>query len=328
MTGSSLQKNISLYHTKFSQLREEYSKIVVGQESVLDKLMIALICRGNVLIEGLPGIAKTLIVKTLAAMSGCQFSRIQFTPDLLPGDITGVVTYDEIKKFHIIKGPIFSNFILADEINRASPKVQSALLEAMQERQATIGNATYPLPKPFIVVATQNPIESLGVYNLPEAQIDRFLFKLLMSYPSKQEEERILEKNVTIRDFEHFLIQPIIEENIILQMQQDVHEIFLKDSLKTYIISIIDATRKPSDYKLSCAKYIELGVSPRASIGMYIAAKAHALISNKTFVTPHNIKHVAYDILRHRILLNYEAQSDGVTQDNIIDEILKKIPLP
>jgi MoxR-like ATPase len=328
MQEQSFGKRMNLYQEEFSKIKKEFSKVVIGQEEVLKKLMIVLLSKGNVLIEGVPGIAKTLIVKTLAKISGCQFSRIQFTPDLLPSDITGVLTYDEVKKFHIIKGPIFANFILADEINRTSPKVQSALLEAMQEKQTTIGKETYMLPDPFFVIATQNPIDSLGVYNLPEAQIDRFLFKLQMNYPKITEEESILNKNITIRNFDTYDIQPVISPGKILTMQKELENIYLDKQLREYIIKIIDATRNPMKYGIESGKYIEFGASPRASIGLYIAAKANALLSNETFVTPHDIKEVAWDVLRHRLLLNYESQTENISSEKIIDEILKKIPIP
>jgi len=285
-------------------------------------------CKGHILIEGFPGLAKTLIVKTLAKISGCKFGRIQFTPDLLPTDITGVETYDAIKKFYVIKGPIFANFILADEINRASPKVQSALLEAMQERQATIGRDTYPLPNPFFVIATQNPIETVGVYNLPEAQLDRFLFKLVMTYPTKDEEEKVLNKNITIKDFNSYDIRSVISKKEIIQLQNELENIYINPRLKRYIINIVDATRYPSRYNIESGKYIDFGASPRASIGLFTAAKANALMSDKTFVTPHDVKEVALDVLRHRIILNYESQEEDVNTDNIIDEILRKIPVP
>ena len=328
MIDKSLQKRLKSYQKDMKDIKKEFSKAVVGQDEILRKLFTALICKGHILIEGVPGIAKTLIVKTMSRIIGCQFSRIQFTPDLLPSDITGVESYDEVNKFYAIKGPVFGNFILADEINRASPKVQSALLEAMQEKQVTIGKETYPLPVPFFVIATQNPIESVGVYNLPEAQVDRFLFKLRMTYPKRDEEEKILNRNTAIRDFEEFEIKPVIEPEKILTLQKELDNIYLNPQLKKYIVSIIDATRNPSRYNIDSGKYIEYGSSPRASIGLFIAAKAHALISNKTFVTPNDIKEIAFDVLRHRILLNYEAQAEGLNTEDVIREILKKIPIP
>lgn len=328
MVKKSLQKRLKSYQKDIKDIKKEFSNVVVGQDEILRKLFAALICKGHILIEGVPGIAKTLIVKTFARIIGCQFSRIQFTPDLLPSDITGVESYDEVNKFYAIKGPVFGNFILADEINRASPKVQSALLEAMQERQVTIGKETYPLPNPFFVIATQNPIESVGVYNLPEAQVDRFLFKLKMTYPKKDEEERILNKNITIKDFEDYKIKSIMDTEKILTLQKELDNIYLNSQLRKYIVNIVDATRNPSKYRIDSGKYIEYGSSPRASIGLFVAAKAHALMSNKTFVTPNDIKEIAFDVLRHRIILNYEAQAEGFKTEDVVGEILRKIPIP
>ena len=328
MAQESLKKRLEQYQKDIENVKKEFSKVIVGQSEVIRKILILLTARGHVLIEGVPGIAKTLIVKTLSKIIGCQFKRIQFTPDLLPSDITGVESYDEVNKFYIIKGPIFSNFILADEINRATPKVQSALLEAMQEHQVTIGKETYPLPSPFFVIATQNPIESVGVYNLPEAQVDRFLFKLIMTYPKKDEEEKILNKNISIRGFESYDIQSVVDPEKILMLQKDLENIHINPKIKKYIVNIIDATRNPSKYHIDSGKYIGYGSSPRASIGLFITAKAHALISNKTFVTPNDVKEVAYDILRHRVTLNYEAEAEGIKSEDIIDEILRKIPIP
>jgi len=310
------------------QVKQQFSKAVVGQDMTLRKILIAMLCKGHVLLEGVPGIAKTLTVKTIAKLSGCSFSRVQFTPDLLPGDITGVETYDEIKKFYVLKGPIFAHFILADEINRASPKVQSALLEAMQERQVTIGKETFELPNPFVVVATQNPIENIGVYNLPEAQVDRFLFKLKVTYPTVAEEEEVLTQNMSTSDFDSFGIAAVLDAEKILALQRYVKEIHSNEQVRKYIIALIDATRKPEAYGIESGKYIEFGASPRASIGLYIASKAFAMLANRHFVTPHDVKEITADVLRHRLFLKYEAQVDNVTSDDIISEILRKIPLP
>ena len=328
MVKKSLQKRLESYQKDIKDIKKEFSNIVVGQDEIVRKLFTALICKGHILVEGVPGIAKTLVVKTLSKVINCQFNRIQFTPDLLPSDITGVESYDEINKFYAIKGPVFGNFILADEINRASPKVQSALLEAMQERQVTIGKETYPLPNPFFVIATQNPIESIGIYNLPEAQVDRFLFKLKMTYPKADEEEKILNKNVSIKDFKDYKIKPVIEIEKILALQKELVNIYLNLQLRKYIVNIVNATRNPSAYHIDSGKYIEYGSSPRASIGLFTAAKAHALMSNKTFVTPNDIKEIAFDVLRHRIILNYEAQAEGLKTEDVIGEILRKIPIP
>jgi len=308
--------------------KEEIAKAVVGQDEVIDSLFRALICNGHVLLEGVPGIAKTLMVRSLSAITGTQFSRIQFTPDLLPTDIEGITAYHEKKGFFVMKGPIFGNFILGDEINRSPPKVQSALLEAMQERQVTIGRETFVLPKPFFVLATENPIESLGTYPLPAAQIDRFLFKLNVGYPDIQSERKILEENITIKDFSSFNLKPVISGKDIIMFQQAVHEVYSDEKIKQYIVDLIDATRNPEKYKAKLGKYVEYGGSPRASIGLYIASKAEAFLRGKTFVVPEHVKKIAHDILRHRILINYEGQSENITPEQVVDEVLSKVPIP
>jgi MoxR-like ATPase len=308
--------------------KEEISKAVVGQEKVIESLFRAIVCNGHVLLEGVPGIAKTLMVRSLAAITGTAFSRIQFTPDLLPSDIIGITSYHEKKGFFVIKGPIFGNFILGDEINRSPPKVQSALLEAMQERQVTIGKETFPIPNPFFVLATQNPIESLGTYPLPAAQMDRFLFKLNVGYPDLVAEKGILEENITTKDFSSFGLKPVISGRDILIFQRLVHYIYSDEKIKQYIVNIVDATRNPSKYKIKLGKYIEYGGSPRASIGLYIGSKAEALLKGKSFVIPEYVKTVAYDVLRHRLLINYEGQSENVMPEEIVDEILSKVPIP
>ncbi|GAF91615.1 unnamed protein product, partial [marine sediment metagenome] len=274
------------------------------------------------------GIAKTLMIRSFAAITGAMFSRIQFTPDLLPTDIIGITAYHEKKGFFVIKGPIFGNFILGDEINRSPPKVQSALLEAMQERQVTIGKNTFQLPQPFFVLATQNPIESLGTYPLPAAQMDRFLFKLNVDYPDIDSEKGILEENITIKDFKSFNLKPVISKTDILMFQKTVHDVYSDERIKQYIVDIVDATRNPPKYDIKLGKYIEYGGSPRASISLYISSKAEAMLRRKFFVIPEYVKTVAYDVLRHRILINYEGQSEKITPKQIIDEILSKVPIP
>lgn len=316
-------------HKKYTdEVKKEISKIVVGQEKVIDGLLRAIYANGSVLLEGVPGIAKTLMVRTLSKIMGCKFSRIQFTPDLLPTDIIGITTYEKERGFYVLKGPIFANFILADEINRAPPKVQSSLLEVMQEKQVTIGRETFPVAPPFFVLATQNPIESAGTYPLPEAQIDRFLFKLMIKYPNIDSEQKILLQNITVKKFETFDLRQLSSAPKIIEIQEDVKKIYLDPKIEQYIVKIVDATRNPEKYNVKLGRYIQWGGSPRASIGLFIGAKASALIHGKAFVTPFNIKEVAYDVLRHRILLNYEGQSEGITSDQIISEILSKIPVP
>ncbi len=301
------------------KVKEEVGKVIVGQKDAVDAFMCALLCDGHVLLEGVPGIAKTLLVKTLAQASGCSAKRIQFTVDLLPSDIIGITTYTPNKGFETIKGPIFANFIIADEINRSPPKTQSAMIEAMQEKQVTIAKETYPLPKPFFVMANNNPLESSGVYDLPEAQVDRFLFKVLMGYPTKEEEKMIMIDNSTLRSFESFNVKPILSPEKILRMQEMTKNIFMSEKVKDYIVRIVDKTRKKD---FPHGKYIEWGGSPRANIGLFIAAKAWALINGRNYVIPNDVKSIAHYVLRHRIILNYKARAEGVTSDKIIDEIL------
>lgn len=305
-----------------AKARDEVKKVVVGQDRVIDAFMCALLSDGHVLLEGVPGIAKTLLVKTLAEASGCSSKRIQFTVDLLPSDIIGITTYTPEKGFETIKGPIFANFIVADEVNRSPPKTQSALIEAMQEKQVTIAKETYPLPKPFFVMANNNPLESSGVYDLPEAQIDRFLFKVLMSYPKQKEEMEIMEHNVTLSSFESFNVQPILSAEKIIKMQKITKNIYMDEKVKDYIIRVVQRTRK-RDFRHG--EYIEWGGSPRASIGIYIASKAWALINGRNYVIPQDVKDVAHLVLRHRVILNYKARAEGITSDKIIDEILASI---
>jgi len=320
-------EDIKVYGRKISSIRNEIKKIIVGQDKTIDGLLIGLLCNGHVLVEGVPGIAKTLIVRALAEATGCKFNRIQFTVDLLPTDITGITAYTKEKGFYVIKGPIFANFILADEINRAPPKVQSALLEAMGERQVTIGKETFQLPNPFFVMATQNPIESAGTYPLPEAQIDRFILKLLMYYPTLSEETEILKQNIALRRFEEFGISPVVLPEEIIEMQEAVKQIYVDKSVENYIVRIVDATRNPKKYDITLGKYIEWGSSPRGSINLYITSKAKAMLEGKNFVTPQHVKEVAHDVLRHRIILNYEGMAENIKVDDIITEILSKVPI-
>ncbi|MEM2131131.1 MAG: MoxR family ATPase [Candidatus Woesearchaeota archaeon] len=322
-----LKQEISLYQKKFDELRYEVSKIVVGQNEVMNSVIEAILSNGHCLVEGIPGIAKTLLLRTLSIAMGCDFKRIQFTPDLLPSDIVGVTAYDEKKGFYTIKGPVFANIVLGDEINRAPPKVQSALLEAMQEKQVTIGKNSFSLPKPFFVMATQNPIEQMGTYPLPEAQIDRFIYKIIMKYPPMEDEEKILKQNISLKRFEDYNISAILKPEEIVKIQEDVKKIYSDPKIEKYIVRIVDATRNPHKYNLELGKYIEFGSSPRASISLYIASKAHALLNGKIFVTPQDIKEVALNIFRHRIMLNYEGQAEDVKTEDIIKEILAKVPV-
>lgn len=322
-------EEVKVYLEKLEQVKLEISKLVVGQEKIIKSLLRGILCDGHILVEGVPGIAKTLLIKVFAVVTGCTSKRIQFTPDLLPADITGITMYNEkTKDFTPIKGPIFANFIVADEINRATPKVQSALLEAMQEKQVTIGKETYKLPVPFFVMANSNPIENEGVYSLPEAQIDRFLFKLLITYPSLEEEKKILKQNISIYKFEDFNLKSILSSEEIVKMQSFIRNIYCNEKVEEYILHIVDSTRNPAKYKINLGRYIENGASPRATISIYIASKAEAFLNGETFVTPQHIKNIAHDVLRHRILLSYESVTDNISKDDVITEILAKIPVP
>ncbi len=305
-----------------SQVKSEMATLVIGQEEIIDGFICALLSNGHVLLEGVPGIAKTLIVKSLATISGCRSKRIQFTVDLLPSDILGITTYTPKKGFETIKGPIFANFIIADEINRSPPKTQSALIEAMQEKQVTIAKETFKLPLPFFVMANNNPIETGGVYDLPEAQIDRFLFKLIIGYPSNGDEKKIMEKNVTLKKFEEYELKSILTPEKIIEMQGIALKIYMNDKVKDYITRIVEKTRK-KDFKNS--EYIDWGCSPRAAIGLFIASKSWALMKGRDYVTPEDVKSIAHYVLRHRIILNYKAGAEKITSDQIIDDILGRV---
>lgn len=307
------------------EIEKEVSKVVVGQQKAVRSMIVALLCNGHTLLEGVPGIAKTLILRTLSEVFGCDMKRVQFTVDLLPTDIIGIVSYDPKKGFEVVKGPVFTNFLLADEINRSPPKTQSALLEAMQEKNVTIGRETYKLPVPFFVLATQNPLEQSGVYSLPEAQIDRFLFKILIDYPTSDEEIRVLNNNTTTSNFEDYKVKKILSPEKIVALQKRVKEVYTSEKIKDYIVRIVGETRnKNSDF----AKYISYGASPRASISLYIASKAEALINGRDYVTPADVKEIAFSVLRHRIILNYEAEAEKINADEIIRQILAKIGVP
>ncbi|MDP7140872.1 MAG: MoxR family ATPase [Candidatus Woesearchaeota archaeon] len=322
------EKQVKQCKADLLKIKKEVAKVVVGQTRIINGLLRSIISNGHVLVEGIPGIAKTLAIKALATASGCKFNRIQFTVDLLPSDIVGVTGYEKERGFFIVRGPIFTNFLLADEINRAPPKAQSALLESMQEKQATVGKETIPTPLPFLVMATINPIETSGTYALPEAQVDRFLFKLEMSYPKKEEEKLIIERNISLKKFEDYKIAPILNPQKLIDMQNIAKEIGHTDKIKDYIVDIVEATRHPKKYNIKLGDYVEWGSSPRACIGLFIAAKADALMKGDTFITPQHIKDVAHEVMRHRVILNYKGQAEGVKSDDIITEILSKIKVP
>lgn len=305
----------------------EIGKVIIGQKSMVERLLIGLLSNGHVLLEGVPGLAKTLAINTLASAIDAKFNRIQFTPDLLPADLIGTQIYNQAtQEFNIKKGPIFSNFILADEINRAPAKVQSALLEAMQEKQVTIGERTYKLQEPFLVLATQNPIEQEGTYPLPEAQVDRFMLKVNISYPTKAEEKEILRSNLA-KQFP--TVNKIMRPEDILKARELVKEVYMDDKIEQYIIDIVFATRNPADYKLNKIKdLISFGASPRATISLAKAAKAYAFIKRRGYVVPEDIRAICHDVLRHRIGLTYEAEAENVTTVDIINEILNAIEVP
>jgi MoxR-like ATPase len=308
-------------------VQNEISRVIVGQKYLIDRLLIGLLSNGHVLLEGVPGLAKTLAVKTLAGCIHTNFRRLQFTPDLLPADILGTMIYNPRDgDFRPKLGPIFSNLILADEINRAPAKVQSALLEAMQERQVTISEQTYPLSDPFLVLATQNPLEQEGTYQLPEAQLDRFMLKLNIGYPSKIEERKILDLMGTSAP--DLSVQAVASPNDVFRSREIVNRVFIDDRVKDYIVDIVWATRSPSDYQLGMEGLIRYGASPRATIYLTLAARAHAFLEGRGYVTPHDIKMIAPDVLRHRVTVSYEAEAEEVTSESIIQKILGGLPVP
>ena len=308
-------------------LVREIEKVIVGQKYLIDRLLVGLLANGHVLLEGVPGLAKTLSVKTLSDTIKTKFQRIQFTPDLLPADLIGTLIYEADKgAFTTKKGPIFANIILADEINRAPAKVQSALLEAMQERQVTIGEETFPLDELFLVLATQNPIEQEGTYPLPEAQVDRFMLKLRIDYPTKAEEREIMER-MAFTDKE-ISVQPVISPKQILETRKIVDEVYIDDKVKDYIIDLVFATRNPDDYNLDLKRYIEYGASPRATIYLTLASKAYAFIQGRGYVTPQDVKSIGMDVLRHRIIITYEAEAEDMTSETIIQKIFDEVEVP
>ena len=309
-------------------LREEVSKVIVGQTYMMDRLLIALLADGHVLLEGVPGLAKTLAIKTLSDTIDVAFSRIQFTPDLLPADVTGTLIYSQkAESFTVKKGPIFSNFVLADEINRAPAKVQSALLEAMQERQITIGDETHDLPTPFLVLATQNPIEQEGTYPLPEAQVDRFMLKIFLEYPTKEEERRIIRTNVRQEGLQE--AKHVVSVQDIERCRDLVRQVYLDEKIEQYIVDIIYATREPDKYGLGFLEpMISVGCSPRASINLALAAKAYAFLNGRAFVIPEDIRAIAPDVMRHRMGLTYEAEAENINATDIVTKIVNKVEVP
>lgn len=315
------------HQQKIKQVFAEVGKVVVGQEDMVNRLLVGLFTNGHILLEGVPGLAKTLTISTVARVLHLDFSRIQFTPDLLPADLVGTMIYNQKEgKFEVKKGPIFANIVLADEINRSPAKVQSALLEAMQEKQVTIGETTFKLDKPFLVMATQNPVENEGTYPLPEAQIDRFMMKVFVDYPTKEHELEIM-RRISNMQFNYEVNQVLTKEDI-FSIREEVNKVKMSESLERYIIELVTATRRPKEYKLDHeAQYIQFGASPRASINMNLAAKAVAFMEGRDYVLPEDIKAVALDVMNHRIILNYEAEADNVKTADIIKALLTKVPI-
>ena len=322
------QEKIKCEAAWITLLKQEIGRVIIGQKYLIDRLIIGLLANGHVLLEGVPGLAKTLAVKTLADCIRGEFKRIQFTPDLLPADVIGTLIYSPNQgDFTTKKGPIFTNFLLADEINRAPAKVQSALLEGMQERQVTIGDETFPLPSPFLVLATENPIDQEGTYPLPEAQMDRFMLKLIVDYPDRSEELKILDANASVSV--NHKINPVVDADTIFRSRALVDQIYVDEKLKGYLVDLVLATRKPADHGLGDIEaFISFGASPRATISLALAAKAFAFAQGRSFVTPQDLKDIAPDVLRHRIIVSYEAEAENVSSDMIIKKILDTVPVP
>ena len=325
--SNTLDEQVQAAFSWIKALRSEIGQVIVGQEQLVDRLLVGLLANGHVLLEGVPGLAKTMSVRSLASAIDATFHRIQFTPDLLPADIVGTLIYSpQDGKYHATRGPVFANLLLADEINRAPAKVQSALLEAMQERQVTLGGETLPLPSPFLVLATENPIDQEGTYPLPEAQVDRFMFKVLLDYPSFAEERKILDRMAFTTS--EIKIKPVVTLEEILRTRKIVDQIHVDEKVRDYIVHVVFATRQPDKYKLELKHFIQYGASPRATINLTLAAKAWALLQGRSYVTPEDVKSIGPDVLRHRIILTYEAEAQGVTTDSIIQKIFNAVVVP
>ena len=321
------EKKHSISLEWIATLRAEIGRVIVGQRYLVDRLLVGLLANGHVLLEGVPGLAKTLSIRTLATATQADFKRIQFTPDLLPADIIGTLMYSpKDGKFETRKGPIFANLILADEINRAPAKVQSALLEAMQEHQVTIGETSYKLPEPFLVLATENPIDQEGTYPLPEAQVDRFMLKLKIEYPSKAEEREILDRMASTAP--KLDVNPVVSLDAIRAARKEVNEVYVDPKVRDYIVDLILATRKPQDFGLDIEQYIQFGASPRATINLTLAAKAWALLQGRDYVIPQDIKEIGMDVLRHRVIPSYEAEAEEITSESLVTSILEAVPVP
>lgn len=324
----SLENEVRQYQQKFADVKSEIAKVVVGQDALVHRLLIGLITGGHVLVEGVPGLAKTLLIRTLSECLSASFSRIQFTPDMLPADVTGTEIFNpKDATFSLKKGPVFGNLILADEINRAPAKVQSALLEAMQEKQVTIGNESFKMAEPFLVMATQNPIEQEGTYPLPEAQLDRFMLKVLVGYLSREEEMKVVERMAGSAPIPE--VRQVMDIQTVLEAKKAAESVFIDQKISAYVVDLVNATRDPKAYGMQpLVSLIEMGASTRASINLVKAAKAHAILNGRTYLSPHDIKTIAPDVLRHRVSLSYEAEAQGKTADDVINMILETVPVP
>ncbi len=323
-----LEELVKEYGEKVQKVEDELQKGIVGQEDVIRKVLLCVVAGGNALLEGVPGLGKSLLVELLGqTVSDSEFHRVQFTPDLLPADIVGIEAYNEEKGFYVEKGPIFANFILADEINRAPPKVQSAMLEAMQEHKVSIGDDDYHLPEPFFVLATQNPVEQGGTYPLPEAQVDRFLFKIFVDYPKKENERKIIDINANIIDIDNFGVEEVVTRQELLDIQDLSKHIIVSDEVKAYIVDLVTATRNPEEYGIEVGEYIDYGASPRASINLALAARAQALSEKRHYVTPEDIRNVITEVFQHRILLNYEGEAKDISKNDIIEQVVNRVPV-
>ncbi|MEO7112479.1 MAG: MoxR family ATPase [Polyangiaceae bacterium] len=326
-TIQAIEDDVALHSTWVVPLQQEIGRVIVGQHALVERLLVGLLSNGHILLEGVPGLAKTLVLKTLAGAIKADFRRVQFTPDMLPADIVGTLIYNPRDGGFVTKrGPVFSNLVLADEINRAPAKVQSALLEAMQERQVTLGEETYPLPDPFLVMATQNPIEQEGTYPLPEAQVDRFMMKLSVGYPNRTEERAILDAMATSNP--QLKVQPVVNVAEITEARHVVNRVYVDDRVKDYVVDLISATRTPEMYGLNIGPFIQYGASPRATINLTLAAKAYAFLHGRGYVTPLDVKLLAPDVLRHRLAVTYEAEAEGMTSELLVQKILEAIPVP
>jgi MoxR-like ATPase len=328
LSEEEMQEKAEHFSEIMRTMENEIQKGYIGQENVINKIMLTVCAGGNILLEGVPGLGKSLLVEQLGrVVENTEFNRIQFTPDKLPSDIVGVEAYNEDKGFYIEKGPIFANFILADEINRAPPKVQSAMLEAMQEHKVSIGDETFHLPEPFFTMATQNPVEQGGTYPLPEAQIDRFLFKIYLDYPKKKNEQKIIDMNANIMDDEDFNVNEVVTAQDVTDLQEFAKQVTVRQEIKEYIVDLVDASRNPGDYDLEYEDYIEWGCTPRASINLALAGRAHALYEARHYVTPEDIRAVVEEVFIHRIMLNYEGEAEGIEVEDVIENIVNRVPV-